>query len=473
MLFRLFNRRPFHLPGMTATVLIAFASQLSATPLPGALQEGHRARSQERPAHGKTAQDALGQVVLAARASERNGKALEQDLARAGSFETLFGMLASGSFRVRVGARGVATEPLRGDERFALVGSFATLGLPGLREQIDERLLGDCTVNDRIAVLEILGRHGDLGDSERMLSWAQREGQKVRLPRPVREAFGQALRSLLDRRPDATDVVFQLYREANPSLLPSLLGALDAAESPEHLEAVAQLLGAVPAFDLYLLAELASASKGIHYVPSKALAEQVRMYLSHPDSRLVLEAISAVKHLGDRHSVPVLIQCLDRGKSVRVGAAAALAAITGQHLEPTKDAWSLWYDTTLAWWRGEAPKLMGMASRADAGQASRAIQKLSMARMYRHELVAPLERSLQRPEVEIVVLSSAALGHLGSMNAVAPLVKQLEKPSEDIRRAAYLALRRPTGENHGDDPVAWRSAGWGLAGPRDQISTPR
>lgn len=41
-----------------------------------------------------------------------------------------------------------------------------------------------------------------------------------------------------------------------------------------------------------------------------------------------------------------------------------------------------------------------------------------------------------------------------------PLLKALDHPSVEVKKAAFEALRRATGEDHGEKAADWLAAGW-------------
>ena len=147
---------------------------------------------------------------------------------------------------------------------------------------------------------------------------------------------------------------------------------------------------------------------------------------------------------------------------MRRRACAALRSISGQQLPAIAESWREWYAEVRGLWDKQIPEWITRARYGPRGVAARAIQELALLRTYRNELVAPLALVLQREEKELVVLTAAALGHLGSLDAIPHLLGLLESPDLDVRRTAYRALRRMTSEDHGDERLQWERAGWGV-----------
>ncbi len=381
----------------------------------------------------------------------------------------LFDVLSAGSLQLRVGERGRAMEPLLLAERDAILGAFGQWPKKAVDELLKDELSADPSVADRCSALEIFATldmwRGDeaLGS---MLEWSQIEGDKVRVPRRVRSALEVQIEAFLLRCPDAARLVPNIYSRANASLLPAILSGTGKKATPERLDALATFLGVVPRFDAHVLAEIKVMLGHARFVPSESSRAIVRQYISSTDRALAVEAISIEELTADPAAIPPLLDYLNgTDRDLRRRALSALTAISGEQLEPTLETWSEWHARTLRWWQRDLSRHADLARRGAPGAAARAIQELSLLRAYRHKLVPVLAAVLERDEVNLVVLATASLGHLNSMDAIPHLVSQLEKENVDVRRAAYQSLRRMTGENYSDDPDAWRAAGWGVIKP--------
>lgn len=412
----------------------------------------------------------LDQVLVDARRFDQSLAELTGKLANSGSCEELFDLMSAGVFQIRVGERGRSAEQLRLDERRAALTALTHLSRADLHLVLDERLASHPSESERAAALEILSEHGEASDLETLFAWAETEAPTKRVPRRVRLTFESSLARFLDRKPRRTVDVSDLYARLNLSLLQPCVAALGATATPARLDALSDLLGRVPEFDSYVLAEMQAVAKVARFVPSGRASESARRYLSSSDRTKKIEAISIASAFVDPLAITALIRELETSDAaLRRVVLRALSRITSEQLDPATETWTAWHGRENAWWMGEAPKAIRQARSAAPGVASRAIQELSLIRHRRHDLVEPLVLVFQREEIELVVLATAALGHLGSMDAIPHLVAQLEAERVEARRAAYRALRRMTGENHGDDPDAWRFNGWGPPLREDQF----
>ena len=450
-----------HLIALALATLVLLVSSAAATP--AQLAKGE---VQAKQGIGPT-----DRSILESREAGKGHAWLESVLIKRGAAidRQLFDLLSVNALKIRVGERGRANEALLPGERQAILGAFSRLPKKVVDRILVEELAAVPSLADRCTVLEIVATIDVYVGEEAldcMLEWAQLEGERVRLPRSVRSAFGEHLNSFLVRCPEATSLVPDLYGRANHSLLPSFLVAIRGETTPARLDALASFLGAVPRFDVHVLAEIKVMLGHARFVPSKRLRTKVRPYISSGDRAVVVEAISIEELVADPAAFPALLDHLSsKDKDLRRRALSALTKVSGELLDPTAETWDAWHARTTAWWRGEYPRYAELAQHAKPGAAARAIQELAMLRAYRHELVPVFASVLERKEVELVVLATASLGHQRSMDAIPHLVAQLEKDNVDIRRAAYHALRRMTGENYSDDPEAWRAAGWGAERP--------
>lgn len=387
--------------------------------------------------------------ALVARGPERAGELLD--------------LLASGSIQVRVGTRGRTPKPLLSIERQAIHRAFDTFPPAVTRDLLDGRLQAEPSTEVRVAAIGLLAANGDALTLERVLEWAQTEGHERRVARTVRAAFPAAICRLLESDPAVIDRLHGIALEANHSLIPGLIAALAEETSPPRLFALSELLGAVPEADPHILAEVAEMTRKARFVPAPRVAESVRFYLASPSNVERMEAIGIVETVADADSIPFLLDLVGEGDEVvRRRACAALRSISGQQLPAIAESWREWYAEVRGLWDKQIPEWITRARYGPRGVAARAIQELALLRTYRNELVAPLALVLQREEKELVVLTAASLGHLGSLDAIPHLLGLLESPDLDVRRTAYRALRRMTSEDHGDDRLQWERAGWGV-----------
>lgn len=407
--------------------------------------------------------DDVAQTLLDARRTHPSTKVLAERLARCGpqTCPRLFDILGEGRFHVRVGERGNSFKRLTESERSALVealGRFPWNEVWVLLESVRKKGPDE---TQRIAALQVVGSHGTSDDLFALLDWSVSEDVRSRVPRTVRAAFATALGSMLERHPETSRAVPDLYAAANLSLVSDIVSVLGARPDPASLSALSMLLGRVPQADTFVLAELGHLAKVARFRVDSAVGDRVRTYLTRTDLALLTEGIVALGRLEDAKAVEPLVTLLDHGDAnVRARTVEALVAITGERLGPNPEVWKDWHARVTESWKTQAPEWLQRVRHGNPSVAMRAILQLAKLRTYRHELTGPLTAGLEREQVDIVILTCATLGHLGSVAAVHPLLAKLEASSVEVKRAAFLALRRITHEDHGEVVQDWLDAGW-------------
>jgi len=427
--------------------------------LPAAESQAHAEDPLER------GSDTVAQILLDARKAGIDARQLARRLVQPDPemLPLLFAVLENGRFGVRVGERGNVTRALTFLEREAVVAALAAKPWSEVIAYLEKLAEEPADEARRRTALELLGARGTPRDLKRLLQWSEpfAEEEVTRIPRERCTAFAGALGGILDRHPDAASSVSGMYKKAHLSLVPSTLSTLGTRPGKPSLWALADLIGLVPDADPLVLAEICHVATTVRQPIETGVLDRIRPILNRGERSLLIEAILAAGRLGDIEAIPRLIELLDHGdRMVSARAQDALEALTGEFLGSRASEWSAWYAETMDWWDRRAQEQIHLVRSDIKAQASRAILELSKQRMFRHELAKPLSEALLHEDEEIVILTCATLGHLASPLSVSPLLEILEAPDVDLRRAAYLALRRITEEDHGEDPRHWRDAGW-------------
>ena len=408
--------------------------------------------------------DPLAQALLDCRAAPMGALQLRDRIDALGpeSLPLRFETLASGHFHVRVGDRGNSTRAITPGERTALITSFAHAAWEDVEKLLHDELQAEPAAEERVAALELLGTFGGASELEDLFAWSEPADSTARADHRVRAALGKGLGRILEHHPEAALDTPDLLEAANPSLALAVLEALGSHPCVPSLEALVDILGRIPSADPFVLGEIARVAAGVHAPARVELCAKVRPYLAFPHDRSrQLEAALAVRHLGDAEAVPHLIALLDGNDRVlRDRAHDTLKLLSGRHFGPLPARWLEWHEQVLRWWQEDAGAEIATVVTGNPEEASRAVLELSKRTLFRHELSRQLSGALNRPEEELVSLVCASLGHLGSPDAVPSLVNALASSSVTVRRAAYLALTRITGEDHGERPRDWRDAGW-------------
>jgi hypothetical protein len=313
--------------------------------------------------------------------------------------------------------------------------------------------------DERDTAVRILGAHGRGRDLRLLTRWAG-EGAE-RIPEERTAAFGRATYEVLLRHEGAIHDVAGAYVLAHRSLLPELLRVLVDLPAGGGMKGLSAVLGKDPGADPLVLGELAVLGRSRRASADDHTCKRVRDLLWEDDRELLLAAIDAAGPLEDPDAVEPLVHLLRHADlEVRRAASIALTELTAQHHGLDVDAWTAWHEGSRAWRRDRMPYLVDDVEYAPPALASRALVELSRRRAHRRELTGLLAAGLRRPEPELAARTCVALGALRSPRSIPLLLGELEAPDAEVRRAAYLALRRVTREDPGPEAEDWRAAGW-------------
>jgi hypothetical protein len=278
------------------------------------------------------------------------------------------------------------------------------------------------------------------------------------VPRARRRAFEQTLQETLVRTPEAAVVLAGLLPKVDGSLVAPVVLSLAADRSPETLALLAGLLGRTPSADPLLLAQIAEQGRALAGAADLVVLARVRPYLCGTDRHEVILAVQAAEALQDSAAVRQLIALLSHADpAVGAAAEAALTALVQKRCRGA-EGWERWYETELAWWSEEAPRVQGELEALDPVQASAALRELAQHRLYRQECAQAVARVLSRPEPDLVLAACSVLAQLKSERALPELLQALEQGEETLAKAALAALRSVTGLDLPADAALWRAA---------------
>ena len=109
------------------------------------------------------------------------------------------------------------------------------------------------------------------------------------------------------------------------------------------------------------------------------------------------------------------------------------------------------------WYERELPALTAQLSNGSGHEASAALQAITRHRWRRHDLAGELEPLLTHPDAVVRRLACAALGQLGSATSIAGLLECMASdPAPEVPREAWKALKKLTGLDLPQDPIAWK-----------------
>lgn len=317
------------------------------------------------------------------------------------------------------------------------------------------RTIGDDERSRWIAI-ELLGKVGEARDVELLVSMASPDDLRTKLDHGRRDEFQGALEGILARHAEALARVPQVYGHAPDALLPAMVWALGREASAERMRTLALLLGRTDEADPLIFVELSRLGREVPHPIARAVLDETRQALGAHDIERILLGIEVARSLEDVDAVPALIELLENpSRSVSAKAVECLRSLSEQGFGAEPKRWKDWSRKAEEWRRTSAPKLLADVASAVPGRASHALMEFSKWRAFRHELTPGIARGLTRAEPELVVLTCAVLGHLGSWLAIPELAACLRDGDTSIQRAALLALRRISGKELEANPAAW------------------
>lgn len=311
---------------------------------------------------------------------------------------------------------------------------------------------------ERVASLVILSEIGSAIELEDLFLLASPGGDR-RASRRLRDAVDVALARLFDRDPATLDRLVRVFPTIHPSFAAPVVSVVARRPDERRLAVLTDLLGAAPQVDALLLVEVGRMASRLPRPLDETLRGRVRPYLWSSDEQLLVEAAIASAAMDDHRAVEPLIEVLrEPSPNVQSAAVRGLRDLTDRQFGVDPGRWTDWYRHEQAWWQGDAPAQFALIREGTGPEASRVILELSKKRLFRHRLTEFVGLGLERPELDLVVLTCASLGHLGSHTAVPLLVECLERPEPEAKSAAWRALQRITALDLGPDPALWEDA---------------
>jgi hypothetical protein len=396
---------------------------------------------------------AIGAILTG---SAEDGASLPARLAALGS--PAIPALFEARVRLEIPTRAARGEPITwlelGAEESAAL-QAALLLLPARDLCAFLRTVGEDERSCWIAI-DLLGKVGAAREVELLVSLASPEARHTKIERGRRGEFQAALEGIFARHPEAIERVPLVYGRTDDALLPAIVWALGSKASEERIWALAQLLGRTDEGDPLILVELARLGREVPHPIASAVLAETRPALASRDIERVLLGIEVARCLEDLDAIPELIELLKGpSRSVSTKALECLRSLSEQGFGAEPKRWKDWSHRADEWRRTTAPKLLADVASAVPGRASHALMEFSKWRAFRHELSPGIAKGLAREEPELVVLTCAVLGHLGSWLAIPELAECLRDGDPSIRRGALLALRRITGRDLEANPAAW------------------
>lgn len=285
------------------------------------------------------------------------------------------------------------------------------------------------------------------------------EGDAI-LTRSMRSALRTGLAVFFARHPDAarraSSAMERLEQPMLRSVITPTVFALEDCGTVASLDGLATCFGRLADADPLVATSLARVADRLDVVVPQSTATLIRAQISSPSSTVRLECVKALGRLDDVKSIPLLIESLgDQTIKVRRAAYASLEAVTGERQIPEPDTWRRWYEDAERWRRKDLPAVTAQLRSGRPALATRALLELSRYRVFRHKLSPLIIEASKSDEDSVARVAASSLGHFGTRDCIAALPALLDHRDVEVRRAAYLALKRCTRRDCGDQRDSW------------------
>jgi len=308
---------------------------------------------------------------------------------------------------------------------------------------------------DRVAALRVLADLGSARGLATVFSIASGFDELALRSPTLQRPFEDALIAILRSDPESWSRLQGTLARQRPALLTVAARAVSEANRPEGVRTLASLLrhGGPPEEDL--LARIADLAYR-HAWRAAPVAEDVRAYLTHEHPKLRAAGARALARMGDTASLPELAELLgDDSPQVRGAASSALRELTGTALPMDAETWNAWLTAEGAWWVRERERLTDAITAEEPARVLAAVRELATRPALRHETGMLLTHALGSTEPVCLVATCSALAAIGYGKAVPALGMLLFESDEDVRRAAWNALRKLTEEDLPLDGLVW------------------
>ena len=439
------------------TMQPAIGNARHAAPLPRLM---NKLKRESKPALSKPAQ--IGALIDRARSAHDAPHELAKRLSDrgTGALPLLLDTLASRRYVVKIRDDVHSVHPLQGPPLAVVQAAVAMYPWPVVKDQIEARIGSSPTLPERKRALALMGAAlpgAELGLLQSALVHLDR-----RAARSLRQPFFDALSAILLRDPATDEQLPEFYTALDPGLLSPLLKALQGLGGVRGATALSGLLGLEPEADPLLLVELANLARTTKAPMTGPTLERIRRFLPQLSDASKVEAAKALGRFDDVKAIPQLIALLDaKHQPLAETARRSLELLSRERYGSDAQAWSRWYEAANEWLSAEAPGLLAEVRGSDPTRARRALLSLARYRVFRHSLAEGVASALASPNEDVVEMGCTVLGHFATLESIPYLVRVLgEHRPESTRKAAFDALVRATGENHGEKADDWIAAGW-------------
>ena len=309
----------------------------------------------------------------------------------------------------------------------------------------------------RVAALDVLGRQGSAEGLELYFEiLAQSEAELEH--RALRTTASGALLAMLRKDGATANLLGKPLLAASRGAQLLASEALADCNRGAAVRLLIKLFGRDPELDLAALDGLTRLGTRFPWRVGDEVTMRLRAALGQEDASMRAAAAQALGKLEDPQATPALIALLADGDgATRRAAQWALCETSGMKRITTAAEWHRWFEAERAWWREEGQGWLAAIDPADATRLTEAMRELLAHPFGRDQTADALAGALPELDPAAQRMACDTLARLGSRRAVPALIELLFEPGEELRSAAWAALRSLTGEDLPAEPQLWEA----------------
>lgn len=348
-----------------------------------------------------------------------------------------------------------------GQDRVGSAAGAALLLVPrdAVIEELERYASPRVTTERRTLAMRVLGELASGDAIPPLLALLESHAPVERRHRSVAEPARLALTRILTEDPLSTGRLQTELDALSPDTLEIVAQSLRDAGRPACLRVLADLVGRDPRLDLQVLEAIGEAVQRSPWqdeIDAAALFKKQLATRTDPERQRLLLVLLGRVHALD--AVEDLLDALD-SPDPRLSRAArwSLERMAGTRLPVSSSEWRGWVRFEERWWAHRGRELVAGFGDATPAELAAMARELAEHPLYRHAIADELGQHVFAREVAVATTACETLERLGSGLAVPALVDALGSPGDEVRDAAWSALRRITGREIPADREAWLS----------------
>ncbi len=335
---------------------------------------------------------------------------------------------------------------------------FAALTKLGAREAMHEFETRLAASNDdglRTTTIEAYGELGDHSDLRRVIDLAARQTEDVD---EVNGPFRTAIARLIERDVASEPSLDRIWQRIPIPFLSQLIFALGDARDGRALKLACDIVTLHSDLWPVFAAQVPCIGRSPHREVNQDAAQQLRDAVDTLSPQQQASALRALAALEDAAALPLW---LERMNSDDVGLQSAalwsLQRVSKLDFGSSAERWTVWYTTEAQWNEERHDDLCTDLDSEDPTVVSDAIRELTQHRLWRHDIALEIARVLSNPHASMRALACRAIEELDSIDALPSLAQALCDDEDEVRDAAWHAMKKISGRTLDQDFEQWQS----------------